>query len=90
MSQVFKRNHMEDEGYRHHSETVEFVWRKVLGENIHRRCVRSYDYAYGILVSDKSIKIRHALRRYVGARGEQALSKAVYGVFSDETADRRG
>ena len=54
---------------------------KVLGENIHRRCVRSYDYAYGILVSDKSIKIRHALRRYVGARGEQALSKAVYGVF---------
>ena len=54
---------------------------KLLGENIHRRCVRSYDYAYGILVSDKSIKIRHALRRYVGKRGEQALSKAVYGVF---------
>jgi glycosyltransferase involved in cell wall biosynthesis len=54
---------------------------KLLGENIHRRCVRSYDYAYGVLVSDKSIKIRHALQRYVGTRGEQVLSKAVYGVF---------
>ena len=54
---------------------------KLFGENIRRRCVRSYDYAYGILVSDKSIKIRHALRRYAGKRGEQALSKALYGVF---------
>ena len=60
---------------------LSLVGGKLFGENIHRRCVRSYDYAYGILVSDKSIKVRHALRRYVGTRGERALSKALYGVF---------
>jgi glycosyltransferase involved in cell wall biosynthesis len=54
---------------------------KLLGENIHRRCVTGYDYVYGMLVSERSLQCRATLRRYVGKHGEQALSKAVYGLF---------
>jgi glycosyltransferase involved in cell wall biosynthesis/GT2 family glycosyltransferase len=54
---------------------------KLLGENIHRRCLSWYDHLYGRLVSERSLKFRAVLRRHIGKRGEQLLSKAVYGLF---------
>ena len=54
---------------------------KLLGENIHRRCLSWYDHVYGRLVSEGSLKFRATLRRHIGKRGEQVLSKAVYGLF---------
>lgn len=55
--------------------------RTLFGSYFQQACVRLYDAIYGMLVSEKSLEVRHKLQVYVGESAERTISRVFYGLF---------